>query len=79
MERLLDVRYPPYEGKLGKMRGMNELKPNFDREGRVKFSWVRYILGLGSGSTIGGVARYAVLLLGMYIVSVYWSRDADLI
>ena len=68
MERLLDVRYPPYEGKLSKIRGMNELKPNFDREGRVKFSWVRFLLSLGAGSKMGGAARYAVLLLGTYIV-----------
>lgn len=65
MERLLDVRYPPYEGKLVKFRNMSQLKPDFDREGRVKFSWVRFLLGLGAGSKMGAVARYAVLVLGM--------------
>ena len=65
MERLLDVRYPPYEGKLVKLRNMSQLKPDFDREGRVNFSWVRFLLGLGAGSKMGGVARYAILLLGM--------------
>ena len=63
------MRYPPYDGKLAKMRGMNELKPNFDREGRVRFSWVRLLLSLGAGSRMGGAARYAVLLLGMYTIS----------
>lgn len=64
MERLLDVRYPPYEGKLAKIRGMSELKPDFDREGRVKFSWVKFFLTLGAGSKTGGLARYVVVLIG---------------
>lgn len=34
MEKLLDVRYPPYDGKIQKFRQMSELKPNFDRNGK---------------------------------------------
>ncbi|KAL8720521.1 MAG: hypothetical protein Q9225_002643 [Loekoesia sp. 1 TL-2023] len=64
MEGLLDVRYPPYEGKLAKLKQMNELKPDFDREGRVKFNLISYILSLGAGSKTGGLVRYAVVLLG---------------
>ncbi len=64
MEGMLDVRYPPYEGKTAKFKKMNELKPNFDRDGNIKFSLLSYILGLGTGKT-GGVLRYAVVLLGM--------------
>ena len=66
MERLLDVRYPPYEGKLVQLRRMNELKPDFDREGRVRFGWLRYLATLGAGSTKGGLVRYVVVLLGMF-------------
>ncbi|KAL8951651.1 MAG: hypothetical protein Q9222_002379 [Ikaeria aurantiellina] len=66
MEGMLDVRYPPYEGKLAKFKKMNDMKPNFDREGRVKFSLIAYILGLGANSMSGGIVRYAVVLLGMY-------------
>ena len=33
MEWLLDVRYPPYAGKLAKFRKMADLKPDFDRQG----------------------------------------------
>lgn len=65
MEKLLDARYPPYEGKLAKIRMISELKPNFDREGKVKFSWVIYLLTLGAGSLMGGLTRHAVLILGM--------------
>ena len=35
MESLLDVRYPPYDGKLAKFRKMADLKPDFDREGNT--------------------------------------------
>ena len=61
-ESLLAVRYPPYDGKLKKMRRMQP-KPDFDREGKVKFSLVRYILGLGAASKTGGLMRYFVVLL----------------
>ena len=62
-EFLLAVRYPPYEGKLKMTRRM-ALKPDFDREGNVKFSLVRYILGLGAASKTGGLVRYLVVFLG---------------
>ena len=61
-ESLLSVRYPPYEGKLKKMRRMQP-QPDFDREGKVKFSLVKYILGLGAASKTGGLMRYFVVLL----------------
>lgn len=63
VEKLIAIRYPPYDGKLAKFRRMNELKPNFDREGNVKSSLVISILSLGAGSTPGGLTRYAVVLL----------------
>ncbi|KAL8956838.1 MAG: hypothetical protein Q9193_005740 [Seirophora villosa] len=63
MERLLDVRYPPYEGKLAKFKQMSQLKPNFDRDGKVKLDLVSYLL-LGAGSKAGGLGRYAAVLLG---------------
>ena len=67
MERLIGIRYPPYEGKLAKLRSMNELKPNFDREGNLKSSLVTSVLSLGAESTVGGLTRFAVVLLGIYI------------
>ena len=66
MESLLDVRYPPYEGKLAKFKQTSELKPNFDRDGKVRFNLVSYILGLGAGSMTGGLVRYAVVLIGKF-------------
>lgn len=64
VEKLFNIRYPPYEGKLAKIRKMSELKPNFDREGKVNFSWVIYLLTLGAGSLMGGLTRHAVIILG---------------
>lgn len=64
MEGLIGIRYPPYAGKWAKAKKMNELKPDFDREGRVKVGLVRYLLTLGAGSHRGGMARFVVVLLG---------------
>ena len=62
-EFLLALRYPPYEGKMKMLQRMDQ-KPDFDREGNVRFSLVKYILGLGAASKTGGLARYFALLLG---------------
>jgi beta-apo-4'-carotenal oxygenase len=64
MEGLLNVRYPPYKGKLEQFQRMNNQKPDFDRDGNVKVGLIRYILSLGAGSAQGGLVRYAVVLLG---------------
>lgn len=78
MEWLLDVRYPPYEGKLAKIRGMSELKPNFDREGKVRFSLIKYILSLGAGSTTAGMMRYALVLLAAMGLKTFFDRRSKL-
>jgi beta-apo-4'-carotenal oxygenase len=63
MEGLLNVRYPPFKGKVEKFRKMTLQKPNFDREGKVNFSLVTYILTLGAESKTSGLIRYALVLL----------------
>ena len=66
MESLISVRYPPYtDAKLAKLRQMNNSKPNFDRDGKVKYGLLSYILP-------AGIARYAVALLG-------WSQFLKLL
>ena len=64
MESLLDVRYPPYLGKLKKMQKMNTQPANFDRDGKVKVGLIKNILTLGTGSVTGALAGYAAVLLG---------------
>ncbi|KAF2237956.1 aldehyde dehydrogenase [Viridothelium virens] len=68
MEGLLKIRYPPYAGKIKQFKRMNDLKPNFDREGRVRYSLLSWLLTLGTGSTSGAVKRYilvAILAMGL--------------
>ena len=72
MEGMMAVRYPPYKGKLAKMRKMGTLKPDFDREGRAKFDLVRYVLTLGAGSGKGGLVRFVGLLIGMFSLLPYY-------
>lgn len=66
LEKLLAIRYPPYKGKYEQYARMSVLKPNFDRDGNVKFSFIRYILTLGSGSLVQGAVR-ATLLAGLVV------------
>jgi beta-apo-4'-carotenal oxygenase len=69
MEGLLAVRYPPYKGKTAKYKQMSELKPNFDRDGKVKVGIVKWILALGAGSTSGAFGRYLVVALREFSIS----------
>ena len=80
MEKLLDVRYPPYDGKLAKFRRTSELKPNFDRDGReVKGLgyWVSLLVSLGGDSFKGAVVRWAVLAL-MAVGAKRWQSNNGL-
>lgn len=66
MEKLLDVRYPPYDGKLKKFRQMSEMKPNFDRDGREIKSvgyWLELVFSLGGENTKGALMRWAIVAL----------------
>jgi len=46
LEALMDVRYPPYTAKKQKQfAGMNEMKPNFDRNG-LPLGWGNWFMGL---------------------------------
>jgi beta-apo-4'-carotenal oxygenase len=75
VEGLISIRYPPYKGKLAKLQKMSNKKANFDRNGKVTSSLIGYVLSLGAGSTMGGLARYAVILFGrLYIVHISFLR-----
>jgi len=73
LESLISVRYPPYKGKLAKFQKMSTLTPNFDREGKVKFNLIKYILTLGAGSATGGAMRFLAIMLG----ECSWRRRAE--
>ncbi|KAJ9643536.1 Hexadecenal dehydrogenase [Coniosporium tulheliwenetii] len=64
IESMLAVRYPPYTAKKQeKFASMSALKPNFDREGNVKTSWVGRLLKLGAESGMGAVGRWFLVVL----------------
>lgn len=63
---MLDVRYPPYAGKIETFRKMSGLKPNFDRNGNeIKgFSyWLTFLGALGGPSFKSGLMRWALFAL----------------
>jgi beta-apo-4'-carotenal oxygenase len=66
MEKLLAVRYPPYDGKLAKFRQTSELKPNFDRDGNeikgVKY-WLGLLVGLGGGTPKRVLSKWLVAVI----------------
>ncbi len=76
MEKLLAVRYPPYKGKYEQYAKMSVMKPNFDRQGNVKFQLIRYILTLGSGSTKRGVLRAAAIAALAVAIQIALGRSA---
>ncbi|KAF2998274.1 hypothetical protein E8E13_006805 [Curvularia kusanoi] len=66
IEALMDVRYPPYTpAKLKKFSGMNEMKPNFDRNGKVVLGWRGWVMGLlglkGLAVLVAAIAARAYL------------------
>lgn len=68
MEKLLTVRYPPFNGtdKLQQFNKMSALMPNFDREGHEKVNFIRRILTAATGSRVGG-AFTAALAASVYL------------
>ncbi|KAF2841874.1 aldehyde dehydrogenase [Patellaria atrata CBS 101060] len=66
LEKLLDVRYPPFnQSKLRKYQQMSDAKPDFDREGR-RIGWVGWfvgLLGLGGEGKTGALGRWVLLIL----------------
>ncbi|CZS92294.1 hypothetical protein WAI453_000176 [Rhynchosporium graminicola] len=66
MEKLIDVRYPPYAGKLAKWRKMSLAKPNFDRNGheiRGVGYWFGFVTSWGGASAKGALLRWAIVIL----------------
>ena len=59
-ERLLTLRYPPYDGKLETYQKITSLRPYFDREGRQKDVLTRYAQAVGHGSfKLAALAGYS--------------------
>lgn len=77
MEKMLDVRYPPYAGKLSRFRMTSELRPNFDRQGkeiRGLQYWFGFLFRLGGESKKEVLVRWAVSAL----VAIAAKKYADI-
>jgi len=79
IEKALDVRYPPYTGKVKRYRFSSEKVPNFDRDCNeirgVKY-WVGLLLGLGLGKKVAFVF-WGVLLWGAWVGKVKRGEVID--
>ena len=63
-ERLLALRYPPYDGKLQTYRDMTQLRPYFDREGIQEDSFTRYAQAFTHGSLrLAALVKFTLSLL----------------
>jgi beta-apo-4'-carotenal oxygenase len=66
VEKLLEVRYPPYAGKLSRFRMTSELRPNFDRQGNeikgVQY-WLGFVFRMGGESKTEVLVRWAITAL----------------
>ena len=74
LEKSLSVRYPPSEGKLAKYSKMTLEKPDFDRDGNVKFNLLRYILTFGGGTIKGGLVRASLLAAFAFVLQTALNR-----
>ena len=66
MEKLLDIRYPPYAGKLPSYRLISKRRPNFDRQGnefRGMQYWLGFVFQLGGKSKNGVLLRWVATVL----------------
>jgi beta-apo-4'-carotenal oxygenase len=76
IEGMLDVRYPPFtEAKLMKVKQMNDLKPDFDRNGKPTGGMIWWLLGLGGQSKVSAVFRWAVVGVVAVAVRMYRVRQ----
>lgn len=65
MERLLNIRYPPYVGtkKYEMFSAMSKRKVNFDEDGNDKLPLWMLVLTLGGKNTREGVTRALLVML----------------
>ncbi|GLI82293.1 hexadecenal dehydrogenase [Penicillium ochrochloron] len=62
LESILAFRYPPYAGKLNRLKAFSELVPDFDRKGqKLTLGWLRFILTLGNGSAKAGAGGALII------------------
>lgn len=78
-EALLNVRYPPYTGKMKQVKFMNEQKPNFDRTGTVKRSAVSWVVKSLLKVASVGIKNWLVIALTVLAYRQWLIRQGSLI
>lgn len=76
LEILLKARYPPFAGtgKWKQLEGILVKKPNFDRQGKTKIGWIRWILTLGTGEYWRAVLRASLFMGVATVVTMLMDR-----
>lgn len=71
MEKLIDVRYPPYTPAKLKMSKAMDSSPDFDREGNKVPGMLGMMLNLGARRSGGAAGRWMVVVFGMFFSSLH--------
>ena len=77
-EALLSIRYPPYAGKLRQFKFLNEMKPDFDREGRLRRSVFAKTWALLRAVFVRGWDNWFVVLIAALAVRQWLVRSGRL-
>jgi beta-apo-4'-carotenal oxygenase len=75
LEMFIGIRYPPYAGKLGQLKSMQDLKPNFDRLGNQNPGFIATLIRLGAKSNGSAFLRYILVTLCMFFL--LWVKTMD--
>ncbi|KAI7208497.1 aldehyde dehydrogenase, partial [Hortaea werneckii] len=77
IEGMLAIRYPPFtDDKLKQFRKMQDMKPDFDRQGNPTGGLVWWLIGLGGRSKTSAAARW--ITLAVLAASVRMYRQSKL-
>lgn len=76
MERILELRYPPYsDAKLKWLKMLTDLRPDFDRQGNTARGFFDWALSLGAGGKKSIAFRWMLVALLAAAIKLWRSRD----
>lgn len=74
-EMLLDLRYPPYAGKISKLQALTDKKPNFGRDGMVKpRNALVFLLMLAARTPVAALGRWLALAAAVAVLRSSYAR-----
>ena len=76
MERILELRYPPYSNaKLKWLKILTDLSPNFDRQGNTTRGFSDWALSLGAGGKNSIAFRWMLVAILAAAIKLWRSRN----